>query len=39
MSKELAAWGDVLEHRDDLPKDVETLTQIKGLLEQTRAKT
>jgi len=33
MSREMVAWGDVVDHQNDLPNDIDTLKQIKGLLE------
>jgi hypothetical protein len=36
MNKELVAWGDILQHKDEIPHDIDTLMNVKGMIEQTQ---
>jgi hypothetical protein len=32
MNKELVAWGDIVEHKDQIPSDLSTLTEITKMI-------
>lgn len=39
LQENLGAWADILDHRDDIQKDIDTLKQIEVILLQTKKQT